>query len=136
MIFSRLGRSLTRSSRSRNLLNGGGGGGGGGRSAIPKEGLLQAPRVNEYLGRAYGGSGFFRRYSATIGAHRDFASKLYWLDFKHVPANPRFRRLFSSEAPKKKNYENFYPKEKKKSPKGNEQKSESKGENSCFQLLK
>ncbi|KAG6678223.1 hypothetical protein I3842_14G069700 [Carya illinoinensis] len=125
MIFSRLGRSLTRSSRSRNLLNGGGGGGGG-RSSIPKEGLLLAPRVNEYLGRAYGGSGFLRGYSVTIGAHRDLTSKTYGLDFKHVPANPRFCRLFSSEAPKKKNYENFYPKEKKKIPKGNEQKSESK----------
>ncbi|KAG6629190.1 hypothetical protein CIPAW_14G067300 [Carya illinoinensis] len=105
MIFSRLGRSLTRSSRSRNLLNGGGGGGGG-RSSIPKEGLLLAPRVNEYLGRAYGGSGFLRGYSVTIGAHRDLTSKTYGLDFKHVPANPRFCRLFSSEAPKKKNGSN------------------------------
>lgn len=33
-------------------------------------------------------------------------------------------------------YENFYPKEKKEIPKGNEQKSESKGENSYFSAIK
>ncbi|PWA66687.1 FTSH protease 3 [Artemisia annua] len=51
-------------------------------------------------------------------------------DLDRVFANASFRRLFSSEAPKKKNYENFYPKEKKEIPKGNEQKSESKEESS------
>lgn len=39
-------------------------------------------------------------------------------------------RLFSSEAPKKKSFENFYPKSKKEFPKGKERKSESKDESS------
>ncbi|XP_057862547.1 ATP-dependent zinc metalloprotease FTSH 3, mitochondrial isoform X1 [Cryptomeria japonica] len=37
-------------------------------------------------------------------------------------------RLFSSEAPKKKSFENFYPKSKKELPKGKERKSQSKDE--------
>ncbi|KAJ6755871.1 ATP-DEPENDENT ZINC METALLOPROTEASE FTSH 10 MITOCHONDRIAL-LIKE [Salix purpurea] len=43
-----------------------------------------------------------------------------------ILANPRVRRFFSSEAPKKRKYENYYPKDKKKIPKENESKSESK----------
>ncbi|XP_062171411.1 ATP-dependent zinc metalloprotease FTSH 10, mitochondrial-like isoform X1 [Alnus glutinosa] len=122
MIFSRLGRSLSRSSRSKNLLYGG----GVGRSVIGNEGLLGVPGVNAYLGRVDGGLGFLRRYLATIGAHKELVSKACLSDLNRVLANPRLRRLFSSEAPKKKNYENFYPKEKKEIPKGKEQKSESK----------
>ncbi|KAF5446898.1 hypothetical protein F2P56_032494 [Juglans regia] len=123
MRFSRLGRSLSRSSRSRNLLCGG----GGGRSAILNEELLRVSRVNEYLGRVDGGSGFLRGYlTTTVGAHRELAPKAYLSNLNHVLANPRLHRLFSSEAPKKKNYENFYPKEKKEIPEGNKQKSESK----------
>ncbi|KAG6681394.1 hypothetical protein I3842_13G090500 [Carya illinoinensis] len=124
MRFSRLGRSLSRSSRSRNLLCGG----GGGRSAILNEELLRVSRVNEYLGRVDGGSGFLRGYLATTaGAHRELAPKAYLSNLNPVLANPRLHRLFSSEAPKKKtDYENFYPKEKKEIPEGNKQKSESK----------
>jgi len=119
MSFSRLGRSLSRSSRSRNLLCGG----NGGRSAIVNEALLGVPRVNDPVDL---GLGFLRRYLATLGAHKRFVSKAYLSDLNHVLANPRLRRFFSSEAPKKKNYENFYPKEKKEIPKGNGRKSESK----------
>nr|XP_023879568.1 ATP-dependent zinc metalloprotease FTSH 10, mitochondrial-like [Quercus suber]POF23024.1 atp-dependent zinc metalloprotease ftsh 10, mitochondrial [Quercus suber] len=119
MSFSRLGRSLARSSRSRNLLCGG----NGGRSAIVNEALLGVPRVNDPVDL---GLGFLRRYLATLGAHKRFVSKAYLSDLNHVLANPRLRRFFSSEAPKKKNYENFYPKEKKEIPKGNGRKSESK----------
>lgn len=125
MIWRRLGRSVSGSSGCRNVLHGGGGGSGG-RSAIVNEGLLREPPVNECSGLVDGGRGALRGYLATIGAHRDFVSKVYVSDLKGVLANPRLRRLFSSEAPKKKNYENFYPKEKKEIPKGNEQKSESK----------
>uniref|UniRef100_A0A7C8YHC8 AAA+ ATPase domain-containing protein n=1 Tax=Opuntia streptacantha TaxID=393608 RepID=A0A7C8YHC8_OPUST len=120
MIFSKLGRSLTRSSRSRSIINGC----YNGRSALVDEVLFRVPYVN------YGGNqqdanlGFLRRYLASIGAHR----KEILSDLNYVLANPRLRRFFSSEAPKKKNYENFYPKEKKEIPKTNEQKSESKGE--------
>lgn len=117
MIFSRIGRSFSRSSRSRNLLY------GGRRPATlnENEGFLGVPGVDSYLGgRADGTLGFLRGFVSSIGASKSSAS-----DFRYILANPQFRRLFSSEAPKKKNYENFYPKEKKEIPKGNEQKSES-----------
>lgn len=115
MIFSRLGRSLSRASRAKNLLHGG----GIGRSVIGNEGLLGGPPVN-------GGLRFLRSYIAAVGAHKELVEKTYLSDLNYLLANPRLHRLFSSEAPKKKNYENFYPKEKKEIPKGDEQKSESK----------
>ncbi|EXC10690.1 ATP-dependent zinc metalloprotease FTSH 10 [Morus notabilis] len=117
MIFSRIGRSFSRSSRSRNLLY------GGRRPATlnENEGFLRVPGADSYLGgRGHGALGFLRGYVASIGASKSSASH-----FHYILANPQFRRLFSSEAPKKKNYENFYPKEKKEIPKGDEQKSES-----------
>ncbi|KAJ7947626.1 ATP-dependent zinc metalloprotease FTSH protein [Quillaja saponaria] len=119
MIFSRIGRS---SSRSRNLLY------GGGRSAALSEALLGVPRLNAYNGGIDGGLGFLRGYLASIGTNKGFVSNSYLSDLNYVLANPRLRRLFSSESPKKKNYENYHPKEKKEIPKGNEQKSESKDE--------
>ncbi|KAJ0020003.1 hypothetical protein Pint_32794 [Pistacia integerrima] len=113
MIFSKLGRGLTRSSHSRNLLYGT----GGLRSAIEGGEILRVPRV------ADGRLGFWRGYLAAIAGQNDS----YLSDLNHALANPIIRRFFSTEAPKnKKNYENFYPKEKKEIPKGNEQKSESK----------
>ncbi|XP_062084991.1 ATP-dependent zinc metalloprotease FTSH 10, mitochondrial-like [Humulus lupulus] len=121
MIFSRIGRSFSRSSRSRNLLY------GGRRPATlnENEGFLSVAGVNTYQsgGRVDGALGFLRSYITSIGARKVSAS-----DFPYILGNPEFRRLFSSEAPKKKNYENFYPKEKKEIPKGDEQKSESKDE--------
>ncbi|XWS53108.1 hypothetical protein CRYUN_Cryun11dG0129500 [Craigia yunnanensis] len=120
MIFSKLGRSYSRSSHSRNLLNRGGGGGGtGGRSP-------SLPRLSGNVDRLIGEVGFLRGYLASIGARKEFTSKTYLSDLNFVLANPRIRRFFSSEAPKKKNYENFYPKEKKEIPKQNDQKSDSK----------
>ncbi|KAM5583562.1 ATP-dependent zinc metalloprotease FTSH 10, mitochondrial-like [Rosa sericea] len=119
MIFSRIGRSLSRSSRSRNLLS------RNGRSAAA-EGLLGVPGSGSYLGRVDGDLGFMRTYIASaIGAHKTHVS-----DLSYILGNPKFVRLFSSETPKKKNFENFYPKEKKEIPKGNDQKSESKEESS------
>ncbi|VVA90311.1 unnamed protein product [Arabis nemorensis] len=112
MIFSKLGSSLARSSRSKGLVYG-----GGVRSAISSEGRLRAPPALE---AADGGLGFLRRNFASLAARKGLDSG----DFSRVFANPRLRRLFSSETPKKKNYENYYPKDTKQAPK-NEQKSES-----------
>ncbi|KAH9661508.1 ATP-dependent zinc metalloprotease ftsh 10 [Citrus sinensis] len=117
MIFSKLGRCLTRSSsRSNSLLYG-----GGVRSAIVGGGIPRLPRVTD--GLVDGRLGVLRGYLAAIGAKNE--SNLW--DLNHVLANPGIYRFFSSESPKnKKNFENFYPKEKKEIPKEDEQKSESK----------
>ncbi|XP_050236169.1 ATP-dependent zinc metalloprotease FTSH 10, mitochondrial-like [Mercurialis annua] len=118
MILSKL-RSLSRSSRSPN-----GGIFGIGRSAI----------------RAAAGDSIInnnKQIDAKLGFFRGFLSSnrtTQLSDFNHLLfSNPKFVRFFSSEAPKKKNYENFYPKEKKEIPKGdnNDQKSESKEESSA-----
>ncbi|XP_022755801.1 ATP-dependent zinc metalloprotease FTSH 3, mitochondrial-like [Durio zibethinus] len=120
MILSKLRRSYSRSSHSRNLLyRGGGGGCTGGRSP----GL---PRLSGNVNRLIGELGFLRGYLASIGAGKEFTSKTYLSDLSFVLANPKIRRFFSSEAPKKKNYENFHPKEKKETPNQNDQKSDSK----------
>ncbi|KAL6203297.1 hypothetical protein ACLB2K_026997 [Fragaria x ananassa] len=114
MIFSRIGRSLSRSSRSRNLI------GLNGRSSAAALNGNGVP--GSYPGRVDGDLGFMRSYIASaIGAHKTHVS-----DVSYILRNPKFLRLFSSEAPKKKNFENFYPKEKKEIPKGDDQKSESK----------
>lgn len=124
MIFSRLSRSLPRSSRTPNLFY------GGGRSAIKNinEPILAAPRVDSCLGEREGMLGFLRGYFAFVGARTKFIPKESLSDLNFLIANPKLRRFFSSEAPKKKNYQNFYPKKKKEIPKGNEQKSKSKGD--------
>ncbi|KAK9176085.1 hypothetical protein WN944_028098 [Citrus x changshan-huyou] len=117
MIFSKLGRCFARSSsRSNSLLYG-----GGVRSAIVGGGIPRLPRVTD--GLVDGRLGVLRGYLAAIGAKNE--SNLW--DLNHVLANPGIYRFFSSESPKnKKNFENFYPKEKKEIPKEDEQKSESK----------
>ncbi|KAG6570692.1 ATP-dependent zinc metalloprotease FTSH 10, mitochondrial, partial [Cucurbita argyrosperma subsp. sororia] len=126
MMFSRLSRSVPRSSGARNLLH------GGGRSAIKNidERILAAPRINSSLGERDGMLGFLRGYFAFVGSRTKFIPNVSLSDLNFIIANPKLRRFFSSEAPKKKNYQNFYPKEKKEIPKGNEQKSESKGDSS------
>ncbi|MED6196835.1 ATP-dependent zinc metalloprotease FTSH 3, mitochondrial [Stylosanthes scabra] len=118
MIFSRIGRSLSRSSRAKDYLRG-----------DAKLGtLLGALRTNVHSEGAELGLGFFRGYVAHAKARGNgILSSLP--DFKVVAANPKIHcRLFSSEGPKKKNYENFYPKEKKEIPKGEDKKHESKEE--------
>ncbi|XP_028092715.1 ATP-dependent zinc metalloprotease FTSH 10, mitochondrial-like [Camellia sinensis] len=123
MIFSRIGRSFSRSSRPRYVVSGG----NGGRSALVNGGLLRDSHVDSYISRFDEKLGFFRGCLASIGANKEFASKSYSLsDLNYVLANPRIQRFFSSEAPKKKDYENFYPNNKKEAPKGDEQKAESK----------
>ncbi|KAJ8750489.1 hypothetical protein K2173_015634 [Erythroxylum novogranatense] len=128
MIFSKLSRSFNRSSRSRNVLASG----AAGYVRYANAGL---PGLGVYVD-GVGGLGFLRRYLASIRPHKDFQPSSHLSDLNSVLANPRIRRFFSNEAPKKKNYENFYPKEKKESPKENgngknEQKSESKEESNA-----
>ena len=132
-------------------------GGNVGRSTFLNEALSRTPHYSTDLGRLDSGLGFLRGYLTSIGAGKGFVSKSYLSDLNFVLANPRIRRFFSSEEPKKKSkkflplfyscshvrlfeclnisdtwliadYENFYPKNKKEIPKGEEQKSESKGE--------
>ncbi|RYR70221.1 hypothetical protein Ahy_A03g016729 isoform B [Arachis hypogaea] len=90
--------------------------------------LLGATRTNVHSEGMELGLGFFRGYVAHARARGNgILSSLP--DFKCVAANPKIHyRLFSSEGPKKKNYENFYPKEKKEIPKGEDKKHESKEE--------
>ncbi|CAI9301203.1 unnamed protein product [Lactuca saligna] len=128
MMFSRLGRSISRSSRSRNVLSGG----NGGRSQILTDSSAYQSR---YIRQADDNLGVLKRYLGSLAANNErygsgLSSKVYLSDIKYVLANPRFQRFFSSEAPKKKNYENFFPKEKKETPKANNQKTESKEESS------
>ncbi|XP_057548566.1 ATP-dependent zinc metalloprotease FTSH 10, mitochondrial-like [Amaranthus tricolor] len=120
MIFYKVGRSVSRFSRSKNIINGC----YKGRSAFLDESLLRASYFNSAVKGIDSNLGFLRNYVASAGAK----NKKYMFDMRYVFANPRFCRFFSSEAPKKKNYENFYPKKKKKIPKSEEQKSESKEE--------
>ncbi|CAH2060188.1 unnamed protein product [Thlaspi arvense] len=110
MIFSKLGRSIT---RSKGFLYG-----GGVRSAR----LLAPPAIEAAsVNQVEGGLGFLRRHFASLTARKGFISS----DLTGVFANPRLRRFFSDEAPKKKNYENYVPKDTKQEPKS-DQKSESK----------
>ncbi|KAF5768792.1 hypothetical protein HanXRQr2_Chr14g0640681 [Helianthus annuus] len=111
MMFSRLARSIARSSRSRNVLSG--------RSQILTVSVYES-RVN---GNGDESLRILRRFLGSLAGNKDInggglSSKVCVSDISCVLANPRFRRFFSSEAPKKKNYENFYPKEKKETPKG------------------
>ncbi|KAG7960724.1 hypothetical protein I3843_10G138200 [Carya illinoinensis] len=123
MIFSRIGRTLRRSALSssqRHLIS-------SGRTVLPNDSLL-ASTGNACISRVDGGLGLVRGYITSVGAGKQLLSNSFLSNFNSVLANPRLRRLFSSDAPKKKKFENYYPKEKKEIPKANEQKSESKGD--------
>ncbi|XP_010920548.1 ATP-dependent zinc metalloprotease FTSH 8, mitochondrial [Elaeis guineensis] len=125
MIFSRLGQSLSRSSRS--LYEAGAFlGGSVVRSGCSKEAVLQSP---SFRGGS-GGLGFLRSYLTSIGANKAIGAKKYQADWRFLLANPSFRRLFSSESPDKKNYENYHPKDRKEIPKGNENNKSDSKENS------
>uniref|UniRef100_A0A5B6ZP19 AAA+ ATPase domain-containing protein n=1 Tax=Davidia involucrata TaxID=16924 RepID=A0A5B6ZP19_DAVIN len=126
MIFSRIGRSLSRSSRSifqRNVISGN----YGVRQLLLNETLCSS--TNAGIARVDGGLGLVRGYLTSIGAGRQIVSNTYLSEFNSVFANPKLRRLFCSEVPKrrsKKKYENYYPKNKKEIPKENNHKSEAK----------
>ncbi|KAF3959325.1 hypothetical protein CMV_015852 [Castanea mollissima] len=126
MIFSRIGRSLFRSTRSsfqRNLNSGN----YTERSLLPNESHLSSSG-SACISRLDGGLGLVRGFVTSFGAGKQLVSNSYLSNFSSVIANPRVRRFFSSEAPKKKKYENYYPKDRKEVPKGKGQKSESKGD--------
>ncbi|KAK6935832.1 AAA ATPase, AAA+ lid domain [Dillenia turbinata] len=126
MIFSRLGRLLSRSSRAKNVISGG----YGCRSTLNSEAfIIKEPHNAAKLEQ---GLGFLRGYLTSVeaSANKGLVSPVFLLSLNSILSNPRGLRQFSSETPKKKNYENFHPKDKKEIPKGNEQKSESKEEGS------
>ncbi|KAH0739472.1 hypothetical protein KY290_038177 [Solanum tuberosum] len=76
--------------------------------------------------RVDGGLGFVRTYLTLIGGGKKGLSKAYLSELDSVLASPRLRRFFCSEGPKRRNYENYYPKNKKEIPKANNnQKAES-----------
>ncbi|XLR40891.1 hypothetical protein HN51_019070 [Arachis hypogaea] len=107
MIASRIGHSLSRYSRAKNLLQR-----DAGRATVLKG-------YGYVASSSFGGAPFLAATTITNG----FASNL----ILH-----RLHRLFSSinNAPKKKNYENYYPKGKKEIPKEDQQKSKSKEDES------
>ncbi|CAJ1933142.1 unnamed protein product [Sphenostylis stenocarpa] len=113
MNLSKIARAVSRSSR--DLLHGNGTLGT----------ITGIPRTNSCSDGVESVLGFVRSYVSSARARSNGIFSNF-PDFKFVVANPRTRRLFSSEAPKKKNYEKFYPKEKKEVPKGNDKKYESK----------
>ncbi|KAJ6385023.1 hypothetical protein OIU77_028262 [Salix suchowensis] len=116
MIFSKLGRPLSRSSHSINILRAGNGG------VVRSSAAANNIEGGFIDGR--GGLGLLRGFLTSIGNRG--TQKPFLSDLNSILANPRIRRFLSTEAPKKKNYENFYPKGKKEVPKGEKQKSESK----------
>ncbi|KAK9289660.1 hypothetical protein L1049_007818 [Liquidambar formosana] len=130
MIFSRIGLSLSRSCRSnfqRNVLLGN----YKGRSLLSDDWLLRTmPLGNACNARVDGELGLVRGYLTSVGPGKQLASNTYLWDFNSVLTNLKFRRLFCSEGPEKRNYENYYPKGKKEIPKEKQQKSESKEDSS------
>ncbi|KAF8102736.1 hypothetical protein N665_0196s0029 [Sinapis alba] len=115
MFFSKLGRSSV--SRSRGFVYG-----GGVRSArLLAPPTIESASLNQVEG---GGLGFLSRHFASLTGRKGLVDN----DLIGGFANPRLRRFFSDEAPKKKNYENYFPKAPKQEPKS-DQKSESKDKN-------
>ncbi|KAG6526668.1 hypothetical protein ZIOFF_016669 [Zingiber officinale] len=126
MIFSKLARSISRPSRQKTGL-GGIFGVSEARFGCSREALLQKP----ILHGDNGGLKSLRGYvtSAIVGRNIGKGDRLG--DFRFLLAGSTFRRFFSSESPEGKKYENYYPKDKKEIPKGDENKqSEGKEESS------
>ncbi|KAG2308524.1 hypothetical protein Bca52824_028272 [Brassica carinata] len=112
MIFSKLGRSSV--SRSRGFLYGGG---------VRSTRLLSPPAIEAASeNQVEGGLGFLRRHFNSLSARKGLVNNS---DLIGPFANPRLRRFFSDEAPKKKNYENYFPKATKEKAKS-DHKSDSK----------
>lgn len=122
MMFSRIGRSLSQSERHRFVKNGVLGGFIGKPSSV-NDIIARSPAVTGII-CAPDGAGLdgFRGYLTFLGANNGFLEKRLSSDWNFALSNPSFRRFLSSEAPKKKNYENYFPKEKKEIPKGEDQK--------------
>ncbi|KAI3474480.1 hypothetical protein Pfo_029341 [Paulownia fortunei] len=120
-MFPRIARSVCRSSRS-SLNKGAFSGSYEMRSSI----LTEFSSGNAFTSCENGGLGFLRSYLTSFGAGKQVLKSHVFKEFNSVFPNPRLRRLFCSQAPKKKNYENYYPKNKTEIPKGNNQKSGAK----------
>ncbi|XP_059305572.1 ATP-dependent zinc metalloprotease FTSH 10, mitochondrial-like [Lycium ferocissimum] len=115
MILSRIGRSISKASR----VNIHKGGGYGVRSAVLDE--VSTSGDGACVTRVDGGGlGFVRSYltSSVIGGGKQGLSNPQRVNYT-------LRRFFCSERPKRRNYENYYPKNKKEIPKANNQKAES-----------
>ncbi|EOY07491.1 Peptidase M41 - like 5 [Theobroma cacao] len=120
MIFSRIGRTVSRSSRSAfrtNVIS---------RNLLSNESHVSTPVGNACISRVNQGLGIVRGYFAPAGTGKHLVSNARLSNLDSILANPRIRRFFSSEGSKKSRYENYYPKNKKEIPKANEQKSQSK----------
>lgn len=125
MILSRIGRSLSRSARStlqRNVINTNNYLYNA-RTVLDDELTLRFAAIES---NGLRGLGIVRGYLSYSGAGKQIVSSTQLSNLNSIPANPRVRRFFCSEAPKKRKYENYYPKDKKEIPKANESKSESK----------
>ncbi|KAL2250504.1 UNVERIFIED_CONTAM: ATP-dependent zinc metalloprotease FTSH 8, mitochondrial [Sesamum indicum] len=119
-MFSRIGSSVCRSSRA-SLNKGAASGSYGVRSAT----LTEFSSGKAFTSCENGELGFLRSYLTCIGAGKQAAKSHVLKELNSVFTNPRLRRLFCNQAPKK-GYENYYPKNKTKTPKGSNQKSEAK----------
>ncbi|XP_072993634.1 ATP-dependent zinc metalloprotease FTSH 8, mitochondrial-like isoform X1 [Typha latifolia] len=126
MSFSSLGRSLSRSARTRSQ-NGSLLGGFGARNGL----LIEIPVPSSCSRCGNDGLRFLRSYLTSIGADKVVAAGNQLGNCRFLLANPSFRRFFSNESPDKKNYEKYYPKEKEETPRGNQNnKSDSKEDSS------
>lgn len=124
-MLSRIARSVSKSSPStvnRGLISGGYG--------VRTKVLDELTAQSTCIARVEGGIGLVRSYLTSVGAGKGILNRAYLSDIDSIFTNPRLRRLFCSQAPKKKNYENYYPKNKKEIPRTNNQKSESGREDS------
>ncbi|PKA56410.1 ATP-dependent zinc metalloprotease FTSH 8, mitochondrial [Apostasia shenzhenica] len=129
MIFSRIGRSILRSSARTRF------GSASGLSRVHGERFAPSSS-GASLGESpaswqeVSGLGFMRGYLTSAGGRggKNPLEKISHGDWRFLLANPGFKRLFSSESGNKKNYENYYPKGKKDIPKGENNKSDTKGD--------
>ncbi|KAJ8754234.1 hypothetical protein K2173_002134 [Erythroxylum novogranatense] len=126
MILSRIARSSSRHVLNRNVVSRG----HNVRKSLVKEPIIASLQLeNACLPRADGVLGLVRGYVSANRASKQLLSSTWRSNVGSLIASPRFRRLFSSEAPKQKKYGNYYPKNKKETPRANERKIESKGDN-------
>ncbi|CAN6471750.1 unnamed protein product [Victoria cruziana] len=133
MIFLRVGRLIARSARAR-VEKASAVGGYGARSALsgnPASEVASCEGIPVYVYGSGVGLGFGRSFLTLAGGATVLPRNARGV-FGFIAANSIPVRSFSSEAPKRKNYENFYPKDKKEIPKENDQrKSESKDDSNA-----
>ncbi|KAF3636135.1 ATP-dependent zinc metalloprotease FTSH 3, mitochondrial [Capsicum annuum] len=112
------------------------------RSTINKQALIsgnngvrfvildEVARSNACITRVNGGLGFVRSYLTSIGAGAGAGKEGVNKAYLQRAYFSEFRKFFCSNGSKKRSYENYYPKNKKEVPKGNNQKAESGKEES------